>query len=154
MQIKRFEAKNMTEALRQIKRTLGPEAVILSAKDRRKENRLLGLSRKIGVEVTAAVDEDYPGVRDDRQGIERSNSGQGVRYQSKTRPAAKAGVRGEKGPMEDIVRLNGGKSSRLASQLYRHHGKFAITGLSWKIILRVSRHLSQGRHHHTPGMMK
>jgi len=60
MQIKRFEAKNMTDALRQIKRTLGPEAVILSAKDLRKENRLLGISRQIGVEVTAAVDEDYP----------------------------------------------------------------------------------------------
>ena len=62
MQIKRFEAKNMTEALRQIKRELGPEAVILSAKDLRRENRLLGISRKIGVEVTAAIDEDYPGT--------------------------------------------------------------------------------------------
>ena len=60
MQIKRFEAKNMTDALRQIKRALGQEAVILSAKDLRRENRLLGISRKIGVEVTAAVDEDYP----------------------------------------------------------------------------------------------
>lgn len=58
MQIKRFEAKNMTEALRQIKRELGSDAVILSAKDLRRENRLLGISRKIGVEVTAAVDED------------------------------------------------------------------------------------------------
>ena len=61
MQIKRFEAKNMTDALRQIKRELGPEAVILSAKDLRRENRLLGISRKIGVEVTAAVDEDHLG---------------------------------------------------------------------------------------------
>ncbi len=60
MQIKRFEAKNMTEALRQIKRELGTEAVILSAKDMRKENRLLGISRKIGVEVTAAVDGALP----------------------------------------------------------------------------------------------
>ena len=60
MQIKRFEAKNMTEALRQIKRELGAEAVILSAKDIRKENRLLGISRQIGVEVTAAVDGVLP----------------------------------------------------------------------------------------------
>ena len=66
MQIKRFEAKNMTDALRQIKRALGPEAVILSAKDLRRENRLLGISRKIGVEVTAAVDEDFPGMPVDR----------------------------------------------------------------------------------------
>ena len=57
MQIKRFEAKNLTDALRQIKRELGSEAVILSAKDIRKENRLLGVSRKIGVQVTAAVDD-------------------------------------------------------------------------------------------------
>jgi flagellar biosynthesis protein FlhF len=63
MQIKRFEAKNMTDALRQIKRELGPEAVILSAKDLRRENRLLGISRKIGVQVTAAVDEDAPEMR-------------------------------------------------------------------------------------------
>lgn len=61
MQIKRFEAKNMTEALRQIKRELGSEAVILSAKDLRREHRLLGISRKIGVEVTAAVDDEAPG---------------------------------------------------------------------------------------------
>lgn len=69
MQIKRFEAKNMTDALRQIKRELGPEAVILSAKDLRRENRLLGISRKIGVEVTAAVDEDHQGRLDGRPTI-------------------------------------------------------------------------------------
>lgn len=56
MQIKRIEAKNMTEALKQIKRELGPDAVILSAKDIKKENRLLGITRTCGVEVTAAVD--------------------------------------------------------------------------------------------------
>lgn len=60
MQIKRIEAKNMTEALRQIKRELGPEAVILSAKDLTKENRLLGITRTCGVEVTAAVDTPDP----------------------------------------------------------------------------------------------
>jgi flagellar biosynthesis protein FlhF len=67
MQIKRFEAKNMTEALRKIKRELGPDAVILSAQDLRRENRLLGISRKIGVEVTAAVDEGYPGMPHSRK---------------------------------------------------------------------------------------
>lgn len=56
MQIKRIEAKTMTDALRQIKKELGPDAVILSAKDIRKENRLLGYTRSYGVEVTAAVD--------------------------------------------------------------------------------------------------
>ena len=36
MQIKRFEAKNMTTALRLIKDELGPDAVILSARSLRK----------------------------------------------------------------------------------------------------------------------
>ena len=56
MQIKRFEAKNMTSALRLIKKELGPDAVILSARSLKKENKLLGIVRSAGVEVTAAVD--------------------------------------------------------------------------------------------------
>ncbi len=73
MQIKRFEARSMTEALRQIKRELGAEAVILSAKDIKRENRLLGITRTLGVEVTAAVDtqEDGPGAAPARSGPDR-----------------------------------------------------------------------------------
>jgi flagellar biosynthesis protein FlhF len=56
MQIKRFEAKNMTAALRMIKGELGPEAVILSARSLRKGKGFLGSMRYAGVEVTAAVD--------------------------------------------------------------------------------------------------
>ena len=56
MQIKRFEAKDMTSALRLIKTELGPDAVILSARSLKKENKLLGLVKSAGVEVTAAVD--------------------------------------------------------------------------------------------------
>ena len=57
MQIKRFEAKSMTEALRLIKKELGSEAVILSARSLKKESRLLGALKKSGVEVTAATDQ-------------------------------------------------------------------------------------------------
>lgn len=71
MQIKRFEARNMTEALRQIKRELGAEAVILSAQDIRKENRLLGITRKVGVEVTAAVDGGLPAPASARKSLQR-----------------------------------------------------------------------------------
>jgi flagellar biosynthesis protein FlhF len=78
MQIKRFEAKNMTEALRRIKRELGSEAVILSAKDLRRENRLLGISRKIGVEVTAAVDEDVLETGAPARAAAMAVGGQGV----------------------------------------------------------------------------
>ena len=56
MQIKRFEARDMTTALRLIKRELGPEAVILSARSLKVEHRLFGSVKTAGVEVTAATD--------------------------------------------------------------------------------------------------
>jgi flagellar biosynthesis protein FlhF len=56
MQIKHFEAKDMTTALRLIKDELGPEAVILSARNIKKAKPILGLVKSVGVEVTAAVD--------------------------------------------------------------------------------------------------
>jgi flagellar biosynthesis protein FlhF len=60
MQIRRFEAKNMTAALHRIKEELGPEAVILSARSLRKGRGLLGSLKYAGVEVTAAVDTQLP----------------------------------------------------------------------------------------------
>ena len=56
MQIKRFEAKNMTTALRLIKGELGPDAVILTARSLRKGNGFFGSMKYAGVEVTAAID--------------------------------------------------------------------------------------------------
>jgi len=56
MQIKRFEAKDMTTALAQIKQEFGPEAVILSAKSVKKPGALLGIPKDAGVVVTAAID--------------------------------------------------------------------------------------------------
>lgn len=55
MQIKRFEAKDMTTALAMIKQAFGPDAVILSAKSIRTYG-VLGGARTKGVEVTAAID--------------------------------------------------------------------------------------------------
>ena len=56
MQIKRFEAKDMKTALRLIKKELGSDAVILSARSLKKENKIIGRVKPLGVEVTAAVD--------------------------------------------------------------------------------------------------
>jgi len=56
MQIKRFEAKNMTKALSLIKNELGPEAVILSARSLRQGKGIFGSMKYAGVEVTAAID--------------------------------------------------------------------------------------------------
>lgn len=54
MQIKKFEAPTMQEALDTIKRELGPEAIILQTKRNRKG---FGLMNQGSVEVTAAVSE-------------------------------------------------------------------------------------------------
>jgi flagellar biosynthesis protein FlhF len=55
MQVKKFEAKSMKEALELVKAHLGPEAIILSAKD---SHRGFGLMGEKSVEVTAAVSEE------------------------------------------------------------------------------------------------
>ncbi len=57
MQIKRFEATDMAEALRMVKRELGDDAVILSAKEVRPGGFFSALRQK-HVEITAAA--DYP----------------------------------------------------------------------------------------------
>src|SRR5438067_5576356 len=54
MQVKKFEAKTMKEALQMVKQELGPEAIILSAKDNKKS---FGLAGKGSIEVTAAISE-------------------------------------------------------------------------------------------------
>jgi flagellar biosynthesis protein FlhF len=60
MQIKRFEAKDMTTALRRVKEELGSDAVILSARSLRKGRGFFGSLKYAGVEVSAAVDNQLP----------------------------------------------------------------------------------------------
>ncbi|MGZ3722828.1 MAG: flagellar biosynthesis protein FlhF [Bdellovibrionales bacterium] len=55
MQVRKFEAKSMKEALDLVKVHMGPEAIILSAKD---SHRGFGLMGEKSVEVTAAVSEE------------------------------------------------------------------------------------------------
>jgi len=56
MQIKRFEAQDIQEALRQVKQALGPEAIILSTKTIRTPPDPLRRGRASRVEVVAASD--------------------------------------------------------------------------------------------------
>jgi flagellar biosynthesis protein FlhF len=56
MQIKRFEASDMQEAMRQVKETLGPEAIILSTKTVRRPTGPARMPRPSLVEVVAAAD--------------------------------------------------------------------------------------------------
>ena len=59
MQIKRFEAENMTEALRLVKQEFGSEAVILSARSLEKKRGVFWPVKRPGAEVTAAKDTSY-----------------------------------------------------------------------------------------------
>lgn len=56
MQIKKYEAVDMQEALKLIKSDLGPDAVILSTREIKKGNRVFGMFSRQVVEVTAARD--------------------------------------------------------------------------------------------------
>jgi len=60
MQIKRFEAKTMTAALRMVKDEFGVNAVILSARSLGRTRSLFGVGRSAAVEVTAASDSAGP----------------------------------------------------------------------------------------------
>lgn len=55
MQVKKFEARTMKEALEMVKTQLGPDAIILSARD---NQRSFGLVGEGSVEITAAVSEE------------------------------------------------------------------------------------------------
>ncbi len=62
MKIKRFEAPTMAEALREIEKEFGEEAVILSAKSQKKSKRFLGKKEATQVVVTAAIDKGHDPV--------------------------------------------------------------------------------------------
>jgi flagellar biosynthesis protein FlhF len=82
MQVKKFEAKSMKEALELVKVHLGPEAIILSAKD---THRGFGLIGEKSVEVTAAVSEET--LR--RKKIAEAKLREGLREQYQQIPASK-----------------------------------------------------------------
>ena len=63
MQIKKFEARNMTEALGMVKKEFGPDAVILSAKSLKRGRGVFGANKKAKVEVTAATDNNNAPIK-------------------------------------------------------------------------------------------
>ena len=60
MQIKKFEARDMTKALSMIKQEFGPDAVILSARSLKNHKGMFSYLKNSSVEVTAATDTYYP----------------------------------------------------------------------------------------------
>ncbi|MBL0716759.1 MAG: flagellar biosynthesis protein FlhF [Desulfosarcina sp.] len=79
MQIKRFEALNMAEALRMIKREFGPDAVILSAKNLKPGRKIFGTKKQALVEITAAIDNNY-------SSLEKGNYSQRTKIDYQDRP--------------------------------------------------------------------
>ena len=59
MQIKKFRAQSMADALSMVKKEFGYQAVILSARDVRNGRGMLGFLKGPCVEVTAAIDTGY-----------------------------------------------------------------------------------------------
>lgn len=55
MQVKKFEARSMKEALEMVKKELGPDAIILGVRDNKKSYGLVG---DMSIEITAAVSEE------------------------------------------------------------------------------------------------
>jgi len=91
MQIKHFEAADMTAALNRIKQDFGPDAVILSARSIQRKTGLLGLLRKDGVEVTAAIDAPKKKMEDRPAEVRRpalAAGGGGSRPVTSAHPAA------------------------------------------------------------------
>ncbi len=58
MQVRVFTAEDMNAGLRQVRKELGPEALILSTKTIK--NGALGIFEKATIEITAAIDSPYP----------------------------------------------------------------------------------------------
>lgn len=73
MQIKKYEAVDMQEALKLVKGELGPDAVILSAKQVKKDNGVFGIFSRQVTEVVAA--RDYADIQIDKTPSESPQSG-------------------------------------------------------------------------------
>ena len=60
MRIKKFTAKNYADALEQVKRELGEDALIMSTRSIKPESPLSGRSVANKVEITAAIEFEEP----------------------------------------------------------------------------------------------
>lgn len=93
MQIKRFEAKDMTEALKMIKNEFGAQAVILSAKTIKKSSGLFGAVKKSGVEITAASDRYQPD--ENKENVKLNNLVNKLNLERKVESSSKTYINGE-----------------------------------------------------------
>ncbi|MBI5137920.1 MAG: flagellar biosynthesis protein FlhF [Nitrospirae bacterium] len=99
MQIKRFEAENVTSALKAVKAALGPDAVIL-------ETRKIGLGGRTGVQVTAAYEPPAGGARPKPLATLPAERPAGV----VDPPWARAATRAERAPAPQRAAEGGGQA--------------------------------------------
>ncbi|MCK5187628.1 MAG: flagellar biosynthesis protein FlhF, partial [Deltaproteobacteria bacterium] len=59
MQVRKYQAASMQEALKLVRRDLGSQAIILSTKTPGRTKGKNGTGRQRGVEVIAAIDYDF-----------------------------------------------------------------------------------------------
>ena len=78
MQIKRFRAQDMAEALRLVKKEFGYQAVILSAKEMKNGAGMLGFLKGPCVEITAATDAGYHNEKNENASAGRWRRHKGV----------------------------------------------------------------------------
>ncbi len=90
MQVRVFEATDMASGLKMVKNELGPDALILSTRTIRSGK--LGLMGKPILEITAAIDSDYPNKNQDSQ-----------QERVVTEPEAKENIRGRSGGFNQVV---------------------------------------------------
>lgn len=84
MQVRKFEAPTMNEALQIVKQELGPDAIILSTKNHRKG---FGLLSKASVEVTAAISEKSLGKKTLTERVVNEESKNQIRKMPATKQA-------------------------------------------------------------------
>lgn len=164
MQIKRYEAMDMQEALRLVKSDLGPDAVILSTKQVKRGNRAFGMFSRQGVEVVAAreysdrkqIKEFPPGKAEDLFGVEKvlRDEFQKIRADLGMTPVELRDVKAEieilKGYFQELLRDGEDDQLKgLSDPLLLFHRRLVSEGidriLSCRIVKILDRKLPEGQ---------
>lgn len=150
MKIKTFRAKTMADALREVKKQLGRDAIILSTRTDEKGG-LWGLASKGFVEITAAKDlSDLPPPLASgtfRASTRRSNSADGAakrmsRYTQSTLTPHEPGLRIEldelKSLVADLVReTRKGQTQRLPDKLFDHYERLVESEVAQSLAQQI-----------------
>jgi len=164
MQIKRYEAMDMQEALRLVKNDLGPDAIILSTKEVRRGKGIFGMFSRPGVEVVAAREfsegrqiEDSPSLKmESLSGVEKilKDEIQKIRADLCMTPTELRDMKAEIGILKGYFQemLRDGEDDRLmglSDHLLMFHRRLVSEGidrgLAGRIVKILERKLPEGQ---------